>query len=172
MTTDHAGDGGGLRYDCRHRRTSRTNRLRRDRPERRESRVLPGRSAGASTTFASRSEPAAAVERLPGFPVFGLPAVAIGGVPASVVAVEAERSDGAWSGRSQMTIRLSHAPISATRDLGFVEVGAARLAVAGDADLVLDRPRGCHQRARLHAPFVAHGSPAAGATTSTRQGAV
>ncbi|MFB9234066.1 hypothetical protein ACFFWC_00720 [Plantactinospora siamensis] len=75
-----------------------------------------------------------AVERLAGFRVFGLPAVAIDGLPTTAaVRVEARRSDGPWHGWSEMTVRVRDTPVAATTDVGSVGVDAARLAFA-DAD--------------------------------------
>ncbi|WP_154937094.1 hypothetical protein [Micromonospora palomenae] len=74
-----------------------------------------------------------AVERQPGFRVFGMPAVAVDGLPDSAVLVEAERSDGPWDGWSQMIVRVRDAPVASTVDVGAVGVDAARLAFA-DAD--------------------------------------
>jgi hypothetical protein len=75
-----------------------------------------------------------AAERLAGFLVFGLPAVAVDGLPTTAsVRVEAHRSDGPWHGWSQMILRVSDAPVAATTGVGSVGVDAARLAFA-DAD--------------------------------------
>ncbi|MFI7430454.1 hypothetical protein ACIBPB_25980 [Micromonospora sp. NPDC049836] len=75
-----------------------------------------------------------AVERLAGFQVFGLPAVAVDGLPTTAsVRVEARRSDGPWHGWSEMILRVRDTPVATTADVGSVGVDAARLAFA-DAD--------------------------------------
>ncbi|WBC14891.1 hypothetical protein O7600_28085 [Micromonospora sp. WMMA1998] len=74
-----------------------------------------------------------AEERQPGFRVFGMPAVAVDGLPAGTVPVRAERSDGPWDGWSQIIVRVRDAPVATTVDAGMVGVDAARLAFA-DAD--------------------------------------
>ncbi|MFI6332827.1 hypothetical protein ACIBBG_31535 [Micromonospora chersina] len=74
-----------------------------------------------------------AVELQRGFNVFGLPAVAVDGLPDRAVRVEAERSDGPWDGWSQMIVRVGDAPAASTADVGVIGVDAARLAFA-DAD--------------------------------------
>ncbi|GGR87352.1 hypothetical protein GCM10010169_34490 [Micromonospora fulviviridis] len=71
-----------------------------------------------------------AVERQRGFSVFGLPAVAVDGLPGRAVRVEAERSNGPWDGWSQMIVRVCDAPVASTVDVGVVGVDAARLAFA------------------------------------------
>ncbi|MFI7074788.1 hypothetical protein [Micromonospora sediminicola] len=71
-----------------------------------------------------------AVERQPGFRVFGMPAVAVDGLPAGTVPVQAERSDGPWDGWSQIIVRVRDAPVATTVDVGMVGVDAARLAFA------------------------------------------
>ncbi|MEH1055468.1 hypothetical protein V6U89_09695 [Micromonospora sp. CPCC 206171] len=74
-----------------------------------------------------------AVERQPGFRVFGLPAVAVDGLPDGVITVEAERSDEPWNGWRQMTVRVRRAPAASTVEVGVVGVDAARLAF-GDVE--------------------------------------
>ncbi|GAA3763869.1 hypothetical protein [Micromonospora maritima] len=80
-----------------------------------------------------------AVERQPGFTVFGLPAVAVDGLPAAAVTVEAERSDGPWDGWHQIVVRVRDAPVAATVQIGVVGVDAARLAFADPDALALWR---------------------------------
>jgi hypothetical protein len=83
-------------------------------------------------------------QRLDGFLFFGMPAVALDGVPVDrPLPVTAELSDGPWHGWKQMTLTVSRAPVASTRSLGPIGVDTARLTFADLDALSLwehDRP--------------------------------
>jgi len=75
-----------------------------------------------------------AEERLAGFGVFGLSAVAVGDLPVDrPLAVRATRAAGEWDGWSEMVVRVSDAPVASSQPVGDIGIDAARFAFA-DAD--------------------------------------
>jgi hypothetical protein len=73
----------------------------------------------------------AARECLPGFTFFGVPAVAVGPLPADrAFDVVARRSDGEWDGWRDLSVQVSDAPVASTKAIGEVGVDWARLAFA------------------------------------------
>jgi len=68
---------------------------------------------------------------LEGFLFFGMYAVCVGGLPTDRrLTMTAELSDGEWDGWKQMTLMVSRAPVTSTRDLGMIGVDTARLTFA------------------------------------------